>query len=39
MEKTMGSCVAMVFVNFGSDASKCRDELDIFSVHVQWFSH
>ena len=34
----MGSCVAKVIVNFGGDASKCRDELDVSSTHVQWFS-
>ena len=39
MEKTMGLCVAMVIVNFGSDTSKCADKLDITSVHVQQFSH
>ena len=39
MEKTMGSCVPMVIVNFGSDASECTDELNISSAHVQWFSH
>ena len=39
IEKTVGSCVAMVIVNFGSDASKCADELDISSVDAQWFSH
>ena len=38
MEKMMGSCVVMVIVNFGSDAGKCTDELDISSVHAQWFS-
>ena len=38
MAKTMGSCVAMVIVNFGGDAGKCADELDISSAHVQWFS-
>ena len=35
----MGSCVAIVIVNFDSDAGKCADKLDISSVHVQWFSH
>ena len=39
MEKMMGLCVAMVIVNFGSDTGKWADELDISSVHVQWFSH
>ena len=34
----MGLCVATVIVNFGSDASECADELDISSVHAQWFS-
>ena len=38
-EEMMGSCVAIVIVNFGSDASECADELDVTSVHVQWFSH
>ena len=38
-EKTMGSCVAIVIVNFGSDACKGADKLDISSVHVQWVSH
>ena len=37
-EKTMGSCVAIVIVNFGSDTGKCTDELDISSAHSQWFS-
>ena len=35
----MGSCVAIVIVNFGRDASKCVDELDVSSAPVQWFSH
>ena len=35
----MGSSVAIVIVNFGGDASKCADELDISPTHVQWFSH
>ena len=35
----MGSCVAMVIVNFGGDANKCADKLDISSMHVQWFSY
>ena len=35
MEKMVGSCVAMVTVNFGGDAGKCTDELDISSAHVQ----
>ena len=35
MEKKMGSCVVMVIVNFGGDAGKCTDKLDISSVHVQ----
>ena len=39
MEKMLGLCVAMVIVNFGSDASKCIDKLDVSSAHVQWFSH
>ena len=34
----IGLCVAMVIVNFGSDASKCADELDVSFVHMQWFS-
>ena len=38
-EKMMGLCVAIVFLNFGGDASACADELDITSAHVQWFSH
>ena len=29
-----GNCI-----NFGSDAGKCVDELDVSSVHAQWFSH
>ena len=33
----MGSCVAIVIVNFGGDAGKCTDELDVSSVHAQWF--
>ena len=39
MEKMMGSCVAIVIINFGSDASEYVDKLGIYSVHVQWFSH
>ena len=39
MEKMIGLCVVMVIVNFGGDAGRCADELDISSVHVQWFSH
>ena len=35
----MGSCVAILIVNFGGNAGKCEDKLDISSVHVQWFSH
>ena len=35
----MGLCVVIVIVNFGSDASKGTDELDICSVHVQWSFH
>ena len=35
----MGLCVVTVIVNFGGDASKCTDELDVSSVHAQWFSH
>ena len=32
----MGSCVAIVIVNFGSDAGKCADKLDgNLSAHVQ----
>ena len=31
----MGSCVAIVILNFGSNASKCADELDVSSAHVQ----
>ena len=38
MEKMMGLCVAMVIVNFGSDAGKCADELEVSSAHAQWFS-
>ena len=38
-EKMMGLCVAIVIVNFGSNASKCAEELDISSVYAQWFSH
>ena len=38
-EKMMGLCVAIVIVNFGSDAGECADELGISSAHVQWFSH
>ena len=34
----MSSCVAIVIVNFGSDAGECTDELGISSTHVQWFS-
>ena len=37
--KMMDLCVMIVIVNFGSDASKCSDELDISSAHVQWFPH
>ena len=39
MKMMMGLCVVMVIVNFGSDGGKCADELDISSMHVQWFSH
>ena len=39
MEKMMGLCVAVMIVNFGSDAGKCADKLDISSAHAQWFSH
>ena len=35
----MGLCVVIVIANFGSNAGKCTDELDISAVHVQWFSH
>ena len=35
----MGSCIVIVIVNFGGDAGKCADELDVSSVHAQWFSH
>ena len=35
----MGLCVVMMIVNFGGDAGKCADKLDISSMHVQWFSH
>ena len=35
----MGLCVVIVIVNFSSDAGKCTDELDVSSVHAQWFSH
>ena len=35
----MGSCVAIVIVNIGSDASECADELAVSSAHAQWFSH
>ena len=38
-EKTMGSCVAIVIVNFSGDAGECADQLVISSVHAQWFSH
>ena len=30
----MGSCVAIVIVNFGSNTGKCTDKLDVSSVHV-----
>ena len=39
MEKMMGSSVVMVIINFGGDAGKCADKLDISSAHVQLFSH
>ena len=32
-EKTMDSCIVIVIVNFGGDAGKCTDELDISSAH------
>ena len=37
-ERTMDLYVAIVIVNFGGDAGKCTDKLDISSAHVQWFS-
>ena len=37
-EKMMGLCVVIVIVNFSGNANECADELDISSVHVQWFS-
>ena len=39
MEKTMGSHLAMVIVNFSGNAGECADKLDVSSVHAQWFSH
>ena len=39
IEKMMGLCVVMMIVNFGGDAGKCADKLDISSAHAQWFSH
>ena len=35
MQRMMDSCVAVVIVNFSSDAGKCADELDVSSVHAQ----
>ena len=35
----MGLCVVIVIVNFGGDASKGTDKLDVSSAHALWFSH
>ena len=35
----MDLCVVTMILNYNGDAGECADELDISSVHAQWFSH